>query len=123
MTAKAPTKSASPVSLGATKSAERVVRPPVALLALLAQVVQGREHLAARLVGVDLDVLAVDAVGREQADDAVGRAATSPRSMRSSIACASSYSLRAVSPLVGLLRMSGNLPRISQALKNGCQSM
>ena len=43
--------------------------------------------------------------------------------IRSSIACASSYSARAVSPVVGLLRMSGNLPFISQALKNGCQSM
>ena len=41
----------------------------------------------------------------------------------SSISCASSYSLRAVSPDAGLLRMSGNLPFISQALKNGCQSM
>ena len=43
--------------------------------------------------------------------------------MRSSISCASSYSLRAVSPVAGLFRMSGNLPFISQALKNGCQSM
>ena len=42
---------------------------------------------------------------------------------RSSISWASSHSLRAASPLVGLLRMSGNLPLISQALKNGCQSM
>ncbi|SKS34386.1 Uncharacterised protein [Mycobacteroides abscessus subsp. abscessus] len=41
----------------------------------------------------------------------------------SSICCASSYSLRAASPVAGLLRMSGNLPFISQALKNGCQSM
>ena len=41
----------------------------------------------------------------------------------SSISWASSYSLRAVSPETGLLRMSGNLPFISQALKNGCQSM
>ncbi len=42
---------------------------------------------------------------------------------RSSIVCASSYSALAVSPVAGLLRMSGNLPFISQALKNGCQSM
>ena len=41
----------------------------------------------------------------------------------SSICCASSHSLRAASPDAGLLRMSGNLPFISQALKNGCQSM
>ena len=43
--------------------------------------------------------------------------------IESSIACASSHSLRAASPDAGLLRMSGNLPFISQALKNGCQSM
>jgi hypothetical protein len=42
---------------------------------------------------------------------------------RSSIVCASSYSLRAASPVAGLLRMSGNRPFISHALKNGCQSM
>ncbi len=41
----------------------------------------------------------------------------------SSISCASSYSLRAASPVAGLLRMSGKRPFISQALKNGCQSM
>jgi hypothetical protein len=41
----------------------------------------------------------------------------------SSISCASSYSRRAASPVVGLCRMSGNRPRISHALKNGCQSM
>ena len=43
--------------------------------------------------------------------------------IRSSIAWASSYSLRAVSAVAGVLRMSGNLPFISQALKKGCQSM
>ena len=42
---------------------------------------------------------------------------------RSSIAWASSHSLRAASPEAGLLRMSGKRPFISQALKNGCQSM
>ena len=41
----------------------------------------------------------------------------------SSMACASSQSRRAVSPDAGLFRMSGNFPFISQALKNGCQSM
>ena len=42
---------------------------------------------------------------------------------RSSMAWASSYSLRASGPLDGLLRMSGKDPFISQELKNGCQSM
>jgi hypothetical protein len=43
--------------------------------------------------------------------------------IRSSMAWASSYKARAVSPVLGLLRMSGNFPLSSQALKNGCQSM
>ena len=41
----------------------------------------------------------------------------------SSIRCASSNNLRAASPDTGWFRMSGYLPFISQALKNGCQSM
>jgi hypothetical protein len=42
---------------------------------------------------------------------------------RSIIFWASSYSLRAVSPESASSRISGNDPFISQALKNGCQSM
>ena len=61
---------------------------------------------------------------------AAGKNPNTPRAVshfssmiRSSIAWASSYSARAVSPVAGPCRMSGNLPFISQALKNGCQSM
>ena len=43
--------------------------------------------------------------------------------IESSIVWASSQSRRAASPDAGLLRMSGYLPFISHALKNGCQSM
>jgi hypothetical protein len=42
------------------------------VLPLLTQVVQGRAYGAPRLVGVDLDVLAVDPVGREEPHDATG---------------------------------------------------
>ena len=111
-----------PGLLGRDEVAERPVRDAVAVLALLAQVVQRGQHLGAGLVGVDLDVVA-DRVGREEARSRRWPSATSPRSAVSSISWASSYSLRAVSPEAGLLRMSGNLPFISQALKNGCQSM
>src|SRR3954449_1542339 len=44
----------------------------VPALGLLAQLVQGGPHLAPGLVGVDLDVLAVDPVGREQAEHPAG---------------------------------------------------
>ena len=50
--------------------AERPVGHALAVLALLAQVVQGREHLGAGVVGVDLDVVA-DRVGREEPEHAV----------------------------------------------------
>jgi hypothetical protein len=46
-----------------------------------------------------------------------------PSMIWSSMVCASSYNRRAASAVAGLLRMSGNRPRISQVEKNGCQSM
>ncbi len=101
---------------------ERTVRHAGAVLGLLAQLVQGRQHLGASLVGVDLDVVVVDGVGREQPEDAGG---AQPLLLDERV----EHALRVVPELAGrlpdagLLRMSGNLPFISQALKNGCQSM
>ncbi len=53
------------------KSPSDPVRDAVAVLALLAQVVQRGQHLGAGLVGVDLDVVA-DRVRREEPDHPVG---------------------------------------------------
>src|SRR6185503_8311973 len=49
---------------------ERVVRLTRRLALLLAQEVQPRQHARARFIRVDLDVVVIDAVGREQADHA-----------------------------------------------------
>ena len=57
---------------GCDEVGQRLARRPVAALGLLPQLVQRREDGAARLVGVDLDVVAVHLVGREQPEDAVG---------------------------------------------------
>ena len=110
-----------PVSLRRDEVGERPVGHAVAVLALLAQVVQRGQHLA-RVVGVDLDVVA-DRVGREEAVDAA-------RGQPLLVDHPVEHLLRVVVELArglargrGLLRMSGNLPFISQALKNGCQSM
>ena len=55
------------------------MRLPVRLAALLAQLVQDGDRLAARLVGVHGDVVVADAVGREQADHGAGRDPVSRR--------------------------------------------
>ena len=57
--------------LGRDEVAEAPVRDTVAVLALLAQVVQRGHHLGAGLVGVDLCIVA-DCVGREEPDHPVG---------------------------------------------------
>ena len=94
----------------------------LAVLALLAQVVQRGEDLGAVVVGVDLDVVAVPR-WRARSRDApggqplLGDHPVEHRPARRRTACGRSRRC------VGLLRMSGNLPFISQALKNGCQSM
>ena len=49
---------------------ERVVRLACGLALLLAQEVQSRQHARARFVRVDLDVVVIDAVRREQPDHA-----------------------------------------------------
>ena len=84
---------------------QALVGDAVAVLPLLAQAVQGREHRGPGLVGVDLDVVA-DAVGREDADDPRALSQCS-RSMRSSMRFASSRSVRACSDVAGLFRTSG----------------
>ncbi len=108
--------------LGRDVVAQRPVRDAVPMLALLAQVVQRGQHLGTGLVGVDLDVVTPP---RSPGKNPITPVGGQPLLLDqvSSISWASSYSLRAVSPETGLLRMSGNLPFISQALKNGCQSM
>ena len=49
---------------------QRVVRLPVGLTLLLAQEMQPRKHAGARFICVHLHVVVVDAVRREQTDDA-----------------------------------------------------
>src|SRR6266853_397024 len=57
------------MDLGSDEVCQAPVRAAVGLLDLLAEEVERREHLSARFVGVQLDVVA-DAVGGEQAINA-----------------------------------------------------
>ena len=57
---------------GRDEVGQALVGHAFALDALLAQIAPGKEHFAARLVLVDLDVLVVDGVGRIEAHHAVG---------------------------------------------------
>ena len=98
------------------------VRLPRRLGLLLAQLVQRREHRAARVVRIDLDVVT--------STEAAGNSPTTARTFSHFLAsnwAASAARPRtgcfAASPTTGSVRMSGNLPANSQALKNGIQSM
>ena len=90
---------------GGDEIGERDVRPAVAPRELLAQRVQGRDRLGARLVGEQLDVVAVDAAGQKPTT-AFGANHLSAM-IRVSIACASSNNARAAAPCFGSSRMAG----------------
>ena len=121
MTANPPDVVVQPAPAGGDVVGEGAVRDPLAVAALLAQLVQHRDRLVAPLVGVHPDVVAVG-VGREEADDAGG---AQPALLDHRV----EHRLRVVPEPAGrlagggLLRMSGKRPFISQELKNGCQSM
>src|SRR5690242_10281505 len=91
------------------------------MLALLAQVAQRGQHLGAAVVGVDLDVVA-DRVRGEEPDHPVGG---QPLLLDQGVEHLLRFVVQFARGLTdaGLLRMSGKRPFISQALKNGCQSM
>jgi len=58
--------------LGRDEVGQALVGAARRFLVLLAQVVQGGEHFVARVVGVQLDVVVTDLVGREEADHGFG---------------------------------------------------
>jgi hypothetical protein len=59
--------------LGRDEVGQAFVVDPLALGHLLAQVVPGEGHFAARLVGVDLDVVVMDGIGRQEGHHRIGR--------------------------------------------------
>ena len=58
--------------LGRDEIAQALIGATRRLLLLLAQVMQGGEHPGPRLVGIDLDIVVIDAIGGEKADHRPG---------------------------------------------------